>query len=581
MLDNGTVLLLANINVNGLPQNAITDHLGVFECLLSETTKRYDSYTDCNCSAEDELETLKISKVIGIMLINYLGYNKLPTDKVELIASFVYKLAQYYLTMTLLVDQWFEGALKEPDITYLLYRNKLPADCFPMYELAKDFLFMNQNLYSISKDSLLHLVLTTGFSKPLENWLLMSDFPGLVITGLLSSFNQLCYDEILFSTYKNDFDAILANNENFKEYNQYLTFILNSISYSTHDSVKFVFLKCFESRFINPVINYYTLNETYHVNIAFLLSHTIIQLLNAPESGNNYSLQLIVEDFIEKYLGNKGKGRMSLLDIFKKSLLQPIDNTILIISSLNLFKAFCNARSVNLLLEIFGNEQHFVSNSIKIIHNDSNIYPIIEKARVILENEQIYKEMLFMRLDESYKLLQKNAWMDISSVSSSKTWLQFSSSKDIPMLTLSRLVSFFNNEYDVNRSLIALIQNLIVAHGGKLFNFVLSDTDSSISTLFGIVLTYLWETYEVYTEKLNSGSKLFEIIKPKQSIFEIFNDCDVSIENSIVEFWSHTTDCPVLSFEKLALNVELFKEFIIDLYSLHKARNIFNLVLVE
>lgn len=578
-MDSGIIHLLAHLELNSFPQNAITDHLGVFECLLSEITKRYDTYTIQTCSIEDEQNILKVSKLIGILLINYLRYNKLPTDKIELLASFVYKLAQYYLTMTFLLDQWFEEALKEPDVIYLLHKNKLSSSYLPIYELAKEFLFMGDNLFSISKDTLLHLVLTTGFSKPLENWLLMSDFPGLVITGLLSTFNQLCYNEILLSNYKNDFDAILANNENFKEYKQYLTFIMNAISYSTHDSIKMVFLKCFETRFINPVIDYYALNETYHVNIVFLLSHTMIQLTSASESNNFHYEKFIVDELIEKYLGNYHGNKMSLIDIFKISLVQPTDNTILIISSLDLFKSFYQAGSLDLLSEISSDGQRYMSSSTNtIIHNDSNIVPLAQKARSIIESDPLYKEMLFIKLDESYKMLQKSSRLDITSVGASKTWLQFSPSKDIPMLALSRLVRFFSNEYDVNRSLISLLKHLIASHGGKLFNFVLSDAEGSELTVFGVIFAYLWDIFVVYHEKFNSGLKLFEIIKPESGLFELFNNCDSTIKKSLTEFWGNSHPLP---FEKLALNVDLFREFVIDLYSLHKVRNIFNLVLVD
>lgn len=578
---------MSHLDLNNLPINATPDHIGIFECLLLETISRYDGSSNGCVLNDDEDDQynyyLKIVKPINILLINYLKYTKLPTAKIEIVASFVCKLSQYSLTITSLLDYWFDIALHEPDVVYLLYKNKLPLNCFPIYELAKDFLFMGDLLFPVAKETLLHLVLTTGFSSKLEDWLLQSDFPGIIITGLLSNFNQICYNEIILSNYKEDFDEILINNENFKEYKHYLTFIMDIISYSTHDSVKIVFLNGFQSRFIRPVIEYYSVNESYRVNIIFLLSHTVHQLISVPEQvqSTHHTIQFIVEELIEKCLEHSPKSKHpSLLDIFEDSILHPGDNSILIISSFNLFSCFCKSRQLTLVSRVFCDEDVFKgSSSNPIITNGLNDIKLTLVAKKVLEKDELYKEILFDKFDETYSLLQKNELNDVNNLAPSKTWLQFNSQKNIPAIILTYLLFFFTNGNDVNRSLISLIRNISTFHGGKIFNFILNDSkENEESTLFWSIFSHLYGSFEIYTEKINSGPKLVEAIKPSSDIIQRFDDCDNNIKLFIKENCQSSTHSHPLSYDQLALNLELFKDFAIELCAIHKMRNIFNCV---
>lgn len=495
-----------------------------------------------------------------------------------MVASFACKVAQYSLTMTSLLDYWFDIALKEPDVLFLLYRNRLSADCFPVYELSKDFLFMGDKLFQISRETLLYTTLTSGFNENLQDWLLTSDFPGLVITGLLSNFNQICYNEIILSNKKNDLEETLMNNENFKDYREYVTFIMNILAYSTHDSVKIAFLNCFRTRFLNPVIEYYSLNDTYHVNIVFLLSHTIDQLISVPDYSKSCpTTTFIVEELLYDSLTSAKPYGLSLLDLFKKSLLQPHDNIILVLSSFKTFDSFCRSKHPLLISEIFCDEQSFLeSSNSMIIHDDSNTTPLVEMVKEIVDLEPLYRRMIFNKLDESSILLEKSSFGELQTSASIKPWFQFSYKKDIPMLIISYLLRFFTNSNDINRALISLIKLISTFHLGKIFNFVLSDTGNTTPTLFWSIFTYLWESFKEYSEKINLGNRLIQVIRPSSDLLSKFNASDESIKSSLDDWFNQEHHTQPITFDILALNLELFKEFTIELFAIHKMRNVIN-----
>ncbi len=576
LLDNGTILLLAHCELKSLSPKDTPYILGIFECLLNETTKQKhfdDAHSKDQIPHQDDY--LLVMKPIGILLINHLKYNKLSTDKLESVASFTCKVIQHCLSTTALLDAWFDVALKEPDVVYLLYKNRLPANCFPPYEIAKDFLFMGDLLFQISKEALLSIVLASGFNKNLENWILMSEFPGLVITGLLSNFNQICYNEILLSNYKNDFDEILLENENFKEFNEYIKFIMDILSYSTHDSVKIVFLNCFQSRFINPVLEYYSLNDTYHVNIIFLLSHTINQLISIPEFSRSCPItQFIVEELIEKCIDTSTPNKTSLIDIFKDALLQPTENTILTISSFNLLSSFCKARQVSLVLKLFGFEPFIVDIGACVIKSDSNTNDLCNLVKLIEHGEPSYKTVLVDKLEEGYTWIYKVGKNgDPQNPTSSRTWLKFDFSKELPLLILSHFVRFFTNPYTVNRSLLNLLKCITSFNHGKIFDFVLNDTSGPTETFFYEIFTFLWNSLEDYSSKYYCGRVVAPIVTPTSHILYLFRSYDKVIADSLEEWYKQGAKNPI-KLETLALNMELFKGFVKDLYSIHKTRNL-------
>ncbi|CCH45417.1 hypothetical protein BN7_4999 [Wickerhamomyces ciferrii] len=572
LLDNDVISLLARLEVSSIPLDAIEDHIAIFQCLLSETTKIYDDSEDNELNNEFNSDTQKISKNIGVFLINYLKHQRLPLNKIKLLASFVYKLAQYFLTMTKLVDGWLKISVHEPDVIYLLYKNKLGPNCFPMYELAKDFLFSGQDTFDVSRDILLHIVLTTGFSESLENWLLTSEFPGIVSTGLLSGFNQLSYNESLLDNHQDDFDDILTNSLAFNEFDDFVLFILDIIAYSTHDSVKSAFLNCFEKRFIDPILEAYTKDGTNHLNTIFLLSHAFRKMIS-PKSGSQY----VIDEFVEKYFDFNNMEEPRIMELFITNLAKTYDNPVLVISTLKLFDAFTKSKSLNLLSNTFSDDRTFFSTtSDPIIQCSSNVFDLSSKVRNIITTDSYYNEIIIDKLDESLSLLSRNLIHDPNNSNAKQTWIQFSSSKLFPIHILFSLLKFFTNSQETNRTLIQLIKNVTTAHGGRIFNFVVSDTGEDDNTPFGLIFEYLWKSYQQYSNSINKGSKLISVELPKIEIIQIFEGGNEKDLKEVVNKWLRSQQKAPFTYDKLALNVQLFQEFTIDLYALHISRNIYN-----
>lgn len=440
---SGVLRLLSFSNLELFSVDSITDIIAIYDFLIVEMAKNFVSTQSTDY---DESTEIAISKSIGAFLVNCLKYysNNFPVKIIESIALFTFHLSNSCLILTHLVDLWFQHCIQDPDIMFLVSSFKsIPADCFPLYELSKDFLFFGDNLISVSRDTLINIIMISGFSQPLRDWILRSEFPKLIITGLFSNFNQI------FNS--NPFVSDIESNPSFIQFNWYIDFLYDIITFSTHDQIKFVFLSVFESNFLNKVIDYY--NHSHNLdsksNTLFLLLKTFEKLLSTSGAkSNTFTFNFILNELIDSYFKKKknmNNNSFPLLDIFTDLILscnQLEFNTheinsyeVSTISSLKLFNLFATLNSLDLLIELFSDSEycytHHNSSSVNsIIQNGSNIFPLTSKFKEIIKVNDNLKFFFFTNLTKSFELLQSNfIKTDRFGNSCERRWLSFNFKK--------------------------------------------------------------------------------------------------------------------------------------------------------
>jgi hypothetical protein len=546
LFQHDVLLLLARLDISLLPRSSTADFIGVFDLLLSEITKRFDDYSD-----EFQSVIRRTSKVMGVFLLSCLNFKLLSTDKITQISSFVLKLTQYYLTLTELIDEWFTHSLKDPDVTYLIYCKRLKPSCFPIYELAKEFLFMDDGLAKFAKDTLLHVVLIGEVSTPLEEWIIESDFPDLILTGLLLNFNQVCYsDNSLVYKAKCEYESLL-------QFDDYISFVLSILSFSTHDSIRVLFLRSLNTKFFSPLIEFYDSKSVYYFNVLFLLTHTLERII-IPDDTHKYGHSLILQCFAEQYLNPSNYQSTFVLDLFTKALQDHLNEPQIVISLLKIVGVFARAGSSKILTATMFQETH----EELLFDSPSLIMPLASMARQIHEDDNLQKVNTFRSMDDSIKRLRKI----MPDKADRMRLLKFVDKSAIHTILCLQLYDFFYNDILTNETLINSIMDLVHSNSGYHKGLFLCQ---SYESLLEEIFNHLWSSYQGYNKQVTLGKKVIRMVKPKQQLEDHIKL--LGPMGALKIFDNHHRSKSIALNEFLTINLSLFKGFVIELYSAYQA----------
>ncbi|KRZ98732.1 uncharacterized protein AC631_05505 [Debaryomyces fabryi] len=155
-------------------------------------------------------------------------------------------------------------------------------------------------------------------------------------------------------------------------------------------------------------------------------------------------------------------------------------------------------------------------------------------------------------------------------------YLVYDDQKLIPRLISESLLTFFQNEYEFNEFLIALIINLLSFERGIIYNIYSKDTDSKYSDMQNI-MEFLFDAFLNYNDMINehndrkyltmnsattSKNDQHEYLRPTAIFLERLSPLECNIVTSSVNHGS------------LKMNMNCFQNLFINMYYCIKIRNI-------
>ncbi|CDR41225.1 CYFA0S06e04302g1_1 [Cyberlindnera fabianii] len=550
LFQHDVLLLLARVDISRVPSPATADFIGVFDLLLSELTKRYDDF-----SPEFEYVLQRTSKIMGVFLISCLEYKRLPAEKVELISVFVLKLTQYYLTLTELVDYWFTFSLTEPDIMYLVTTKRLPTNVFPIYELAKDFLFMDDSLTKSAKDTLLHVILISCFSNELEKWVLLSDFPGLILAGLLSIFNKICYNDTLSSIISFVTGDSPVENPSFEEFDGSMGFVMDLISYASHDTIKIAFLSSFHNKFVIPLMFYFRAEGQCHLKVLTLFTYTLERLV-IPTSTNEFTNSLIVDFLIEKCFINESE---NIINLYIDTLSECRDTTSALVPLFKLLSIVSRTNAPELLLATLYTNPLDTTLAL----DPQALHRLASEAKSVVEKESSLEILLTGCIDVSFKYLNAQ----LATLTQPRRLISFDSSTVLGSVICLELYLFFNHMPTTNEQLIRLLMDLVNANTGYVTNFLCENPLED--SLFFEIFDYLCECHSHYDRKLRHGVETLHVMRPNARLLASLKILH-PVAQQRLRHDEHNLKV-LINLCQIQLNVDLFKIFVVRFYAAQRA----------
>ncbi|CUM65930.1 uncharacterized protein PRCAT00003583001 [Priceomyces carsonii] len=224
----------------------------------------------------------RISKCIGIYLINFTSYYEMENYQVTFLKMFTNSVIEVFQKLPTLVDLWFECLENDAYIKnilktkgFTLVKSKFfTYKCFPVYDLIRSFIF-------IDEDELQFNILTRLLdikSNTLNVWLHdYSDICSIFIEKFTDSFNHSC--------------LVKAEDDNF---DKFLILYYNCLEFCC-SNIKTTLLANFESQFVNEILNM----KLNNVSIMYIFK---ILTLMIPFNLSKISLRLLQREQFENLL---------------------------------------------------------------------------------------------------------------------------------------------------------------------------------------------------------------------------------------------------------------------------------------
>lgn len=545
LLEHDIYYLLARIGILKIPRGLFDQQILLFKRLVNNLLTEHETNAMLPLvkALRNPKTADKVSKCLGIYLIEYTNYDEMNIFHLNFIVSFIPKVLKAYSKFPQLLEIWLQYLYRDViNIEALTGQNSVSSEtlnsrkCFPLYDLLYSLLFTEDCKDQIIETYFIELIIILNNKEYpfLFQWLhQFSDISKCFINRFTYIFNEGC---------------IGKNELNILEYQRFLmafSKVLVSLSLEFREQC----LLDFEMQFFSKILQHNEDRNSY-VIYSFLIK-TIDTLL--PFISNS-----IFKDFITELFHNK---------IFSEKLnecfSQPKYSECKIMF-LKMFNKILKTKCCNLVKDLFCFKDRITGK--KMAQHKTNKILLI-KAMQISKLKYYNNESQ----DNFLSTLQK-----FQAKSVQDEYLVYDDQKLIPRLISESLLTFFQNEYEFNEFLIALIINLLSFERGIIYNIYSKDTDSKYSDMQNI-MEFLFDAFLNYNDMINehndrkyltmnsattSKNDQHEYLRPTAIFLERLSPLECNIVTSSVNHGS------------LKMNMNCFQNLFINMYYCIKIRNI-------
>ena len=502
LLEGDTLLLSCHLGLSELTETCVMDLLGIHDKVLSALMCRSDDDSD------EFKEVLKRStKYMLVFLLSFLDYKELSDDLASQLIAFVLKLCRLYSTHPSLVDHWLSVSLKEPDISYTLHNKMSTINCFPVYEIARIFLLLEDQNVDLARESLQLLVSISNTSVYLKEWLIESDFLDSLLAGVLLNFNRLpgtCFDN----------DEFLLTTKSFEKFDASLTFVMKILRTSKSNSLRILLMNALDTKFLSPLIEMLSSKDVRYSNVLQILSFTLERIIIPDSEYLSPQHESVLECFSDHHLDANHKTTTDILDLFARAVRNDyFDDPNIVIGLLNIIGIFARSRSILILQRtifdiaedtpFFKSPMVLASWASKIIRIQRDQPDLKDEAFEIFNHAMINMRHTRLVLD-SFK---------------TRT-LTFKDEGPISGLLCLQLSLFFTNTLEINDALINVLSDICQANGGLVTDvFITESLDNQ--DLMVLIWNYLWISYDSYSKQIQRDNIVTSMVPVSESLREL------------------------------------------------------------
>lgn len=483
----------------------------------------------------------KVSRCIGIYLIEYTNYDEMNIFHLNFIVSFIPKVLKVYSKFPQLLDIWLQYLYRDViNIDSLTFQNATSFEaldskkCFPLYDLLYSLMFTEDCKDQIIETYFIELIVILNNKECpfLFQWLHhFSNIPKCFINRFTYLFNESCRGR---------------NELNVLEYQRFLT-AFSKVLVLLSSEFQEQFLLDFEKQFFSKILQHNEIHNSYII-YSFLIK-TIDTMLNFISSS-------IFKDFIAELFQNK---------IFSRRLDECFSHpkySECKIMFLKMFNKILETKCYYLVKDLFCFSDRIRGKTTNQSKTNKNLQ---------IKAMQISKLGYHNHESQFLSILQKFQATPIQD-----EYLVYDDQKLIPRLISQSLLTFFQNEYDSNKILIALIINLLSFERGIIYNVYFKDIYSKYSDIQNI-MDFLFDAFLNYDDMINehndrkyltmnsatsSKNDRHEYLKPTTIFLEKLSNTACNIDTSSV------------NHESLNMNMNCFQNLFINTYYCIKIRNI-------
>ncbi|ODV97264.1 hypothetical protein PACTADRAFT_1835 [Pachysolen tannophilus NRRL Y-2460] len=516
---------------------------------------------------------LKISKILNFTVLNILKYlNNIKKNVSNLTLtnylSFVKTLTEFCLNKNdFIVSDWFLNLVHDE-----YCKNTLPsADnnsecCFPIYEILSNCLYLS-NENSLIIESLLDLIKISNHNKQLRNWLLLSSFPKVIVTGILKNFNKICSNN-LFAHSRNDNDI--------KDFIKYIDLLQNVIRLSDKEIVQHLFLSVFHNLFFDQIL--ISLEEKddekkdRNDNYAVCLIITL-------EKFTNTGFKIFDDYFLALF---NGHDRFRAYLFYSLLLTNQEENFLIFNLILDLFIKILknNEKNKEIIKGIFTKNNYYMDKIDKIENED-----ILKNFRInsaeLHKNENI---CLSVSLFEKSKLriysslYENNAHKDEirndikNDIENNFFYYYFDITKIFPMILSLLFIKSFENNTQINIKINEILLILTCSLNCKLVNFFTHNDiiNGDKETHFELILNYLYQNYKHYKHYQSFGSEMSftdVLDKLKNMFISAHQDDTVTLTPYLIKYFNEFQNKQIIIIQS---NLDSFPQLYLEIYACNR-----------
>ena len=544
LLEHDIYYLLANLGIIRIPRTLFDQQILLFKRLVNNLLIEHETNAMLPLvkALRNPKTAEKVSKCLGIYLVEYTNYDEVSIFHLNFIVSFIPKILKVYKRFPRLLEKWLQFLCQDViTVESLTGQNTLPLEhgldnrkFFPLYDLLYSLLFTEDCKDEIVETYFLELIVILNNSECpfLFQWLhKFSDISRCFINRFTYIFNETCTGK---------------DNNNILEYQRFLmafnkVLVLLSLEFQAQCLIDF------ELQFLSKLLQH---NEADNSNIVYrFLIKTIDTML--PFISNS-----IFKDFITELFQNKIFSQW-VDNCFSQPEYSECKNMFL-----TLFNKIIKTNSYHIVKDLFCFKDKIKENK-KPSYNKNLLIKAMQISKLKYNDVDMQSKFLSILQKFQNKPLQDE-------------YLVYDDEKLIPRLISESLLTFFQNKYEFNKLLIVLVINLLSFHRGIIYNVYSKDVRSKYSDIENI-MEFLFDAFLNYNEMINeqnerkyltmnsamiSQNDKHEYLRPTEKFLERLSPRNYNLDISNVNHGS------------LTMNMNCFQEFFNDIFYCIKIRHI-------
>ncbi|ODQ80288.1 hypothetical protein BABINDRAFT_166636 [Babjeviella inositovora NRRL Y-12698] len=558
--------LLGHFQIHRLPTELFDLYLGIYGHLIEECSD--EAHSDWVFINADYL-----SKIFGVFCMGLMNYHHLRTAQVPKLLALVEKLCLMYALTPVFLESWFPFQ-SDPDIMFYLHKTRIPGTIplsggpqyLPIYELLKEFLFID-GFYATAQSGIVSLCQVTGSSAMLQAWFQKCDFPEVILTCLVSGFNQVCYSDYCFPALNHNLHTFVpASNPNLARHLENLNFVVELQS-SVHESslVCRTILDCMRHEYTEAIVGYFHAAFDYQEPILALACSSITYLCEIPGGERIAMAQLNSKEFQAVITESMARGNV----VTSTAVLKMLNTIVRYCSEEVVQSVFCHD---NIIPSLPRGCSSFVTRNVIRLTQSENI-PHSQVANHLKVSRKRIERLKGKRDGFSAGILV------------------FDEDALFGVITKFCLARFFFNHILVNVELVELILNMLCYKQGSILNFLTQGCDGATETFlcespFSLrthetcvsfqITTYLYDSYVHYKPTLgehpisdSTPIRHAVHIPPPESVLNKFNQILINAATKPlvdgINKWGDADSGESLQ-SNLPLNLKLFNTFYLNFY---------------